>query len=412
MNSTEKILNYLHGVLQSRLTSLSIICAMYIALTSCFGDAAEASVCRDLDRVRNNGGDASSIIKNCLAKIPLKGKLSIPPGNYHIYQSITIDRPVTIETIPEKNDVACKTSHTENCAVIVVGEIRPSSLKGMMPIEIVGADVELRSLVIAGSSNRNRDWEKQICLSEPDRPLAGGIRVRGNNFHMTNVVLKNFSCYTAMEVVAGVSGLIISQNIIGPNGRHDIDLMWADGITVHDSSKSMVEKNTFLDNTDVQLIFGGCRDCIVRSNKFRHSLSFRHASFAELMLHAWPDSTGDFTGSVASSNDIDCGPSRRCGYGIMIGGEPWYPAKTFGGVVAGNRVSNAQLGINVDHLTGEMSILANAVTQSGGIANSDCGRRSWPAINVSPQSRPFLKTDMQGELALETRKCLLNRRQD
>jgi hypothetical protein len=186
--------------------------------------------------------------------------------------------------------------------------------------------------------------------------------------------------------------------------------MWADGVTIHDTSGAHVEGNHFRDNTDVQLVFGGCRGCTVKGNIFRHSAAFAHASFAELMLHSWPNTSGDFTGSITSQNNIDCNKARRCGYGIMIGGEPWYPARTFGGAVSNNRIANALLAMNVDQLTGPMTIIGNVITRSGGDANSDCGRKIWPAANISPSSLKLVQTDINDFASMSTAKCILLRK--
>lgn len=367
-------------------------------------------ICQNILNYRNKNVDSSKSLIECIHQTKPGGIINIPPGHYKIMNKIHIDRSVFIQSMYFDGKPACSPRLEANCAVLEVGSLpASSSFLGGMPIEIEENNVSLHSLIIEGGGNRSKDWEKRICLDESIRPLAGGIRVKGNNFHMTNVVLRNFSCYTALEVTAGVKGLSVKDSLIGPNGQHDIRMMWADGITVHDAADAVIQNNAFLDNTDVQLIFGGCTGCIVSKNQFRHSSSFRHASFAELMIHAWSGTSGNFSGSLISQNDIDCGQSKRCGYGIMVGGEPWYPAKTFGGTVSANKVSNAQLGINVDQLTGVMTIQDNSVTMSGGIANSDCGRKNWPAINVSRQSRRFLTTDIRNPGAIATKGCLLNK---
>lgn len=383
----------------------------FILICGCTDEAANAGTCPGLEASRNREVDAAPILADCIAKTPVGAALQLSPGTYQLLTSLTIDRAVTIETKPLASGRACAKTIEANCAILSIGELAPSKAGRVMPIEITAPDVQLRSLIITGKTGRSDIWEKRICLDERSRPLGGGVRVKGRNFHMSDVLLKNMSCYTAMEAVAGADGLNIQNNMVGPNGQHDVPMMWADGITVHDAANAIVQKNIFLDNSDVQLIFGGCRNCTVRANIFRHSPLFKHASFAELMLHAWPHSSGDFSGSVTSGNDIDCNASRRCGYGIMIGGEPWYPAKTFGGSVSDNRISNARMGINVDRITGEMIVRNNAVIRSGGAAISDCGRRFWPAVNISPRSRGFLKTDIVEKSSIETRGCLLNRQE-
>jgi hypothetical protein len=158
-------------------------------------------------------------------------------------------------------------------------------------------------------------------------------------------------------------------------------------------------------------VLGGCRGCRIDRNSFGHGGTFAGASFAELMLHAWPNTSGDFTGTIVTANRIDCGPRRRCGYGIMIGSAPWYAGSTVGGAVTRNVVSNALVGINVDALTGPMDIRGNIVRASGGRYRSDCGLRDWPAVNVAPGSVRFVRGDPSdlAEGSVSTRGCLLAR---
>jgi hypothetical protein len=145
------------------------------------------------------------------------------------------------------------------------------------------------------------------------------------------------------------------------------------------------------------LIFGGCRNCLVSRNRFRHSKNPAGGAFAELMLNAWPHTTsGRYDGAVVADNDIDCGPLKNCGFGLMIGGTPWYSKPTdsrvAGGTVTRNTIRNAMLGLNVDSLAGPMTITDNQVLSSGGRFEGTCGMRDLPAINVAPESRRFIDT--------------------
>lgn len=366
-------------------------------------------VCQSLNKLANKPADASPAIAACLSQLPPYATLSIAPGKYHLGTPLKVNRPITIETLaPSPTD--CRQGNANHCAVFIVGQMAMQSSNGVMPVEIVASHVTLRSIAIIGDDGRSADWERKVCLNDRMRPLGGGIRVRGTEFHLENALIRNFSCYTAIEVVATALHPSIINSTIGPNGKHDSPQMWADGVTIHDSNSAKIERNLFLDNTDVQLILGGCRDCIIVDNVFRHSTSFSHASFAELMLHSWPNTSGSFSSSVISGNDINCGPLRRCGYGIMIGGEPWYPARTSGGIVSDNNIASAVVALNVDRLTGTMTLMRNTVSSSGGFANSDCSRRTWPAINIAPRSVGLVRTDVKEFASIDTTKCILLRR--
>ena len=400
--------------------ALSVIALVLISLMiSAVGGAQPADnstakslprECLKLRELAYAQDDASPPIVACISQLPDYSTLRLPPGNYHLRTPLIVSRPIAIETDASQPAVACSKGESAGCAVFVLDEMPMQSAQGVMPIEIIAPNVTLRSVAVIGSNARSLDWQKQVCLNDSTRSLGGGIRVRGSGFRLEDALIRNVSCYSALEIVVSAKHPSVLNSTIGPNGTHDVHQMWADGITIHDSSGAYVKNNEFLDNTDVQLVFGGCRNCIVEGNTFRHSAAFEHASFAELMLHAWPNTSGDFTGSITSLNDIDCNKARRCGYGIMIGGEPWYPARTFGGIVSNNRITNALLGLNVDRLTGPMTITGNVIRRSGGRANSDCGRKTWPAANISPSSLKLVRTDIIEFASMSTSRCILLRK--
>jgi hypothetical protein len=396
----------------ARKTALFAIMVLLGALGfSCASNMASAQTCAMLDLVKDKGNDATPVITECLKNLPRKGVLKLPPGKYQLLTPMVINRSVTIETAPTSAGLTCLKDTGAYCAVLAIGQMPPQSTAGAMPIEVMAKNVVFHSIAIIGQGNHNLLWQQRICLDQHARPLGGGVRVQADGFEMTNVLLKDVSCYAAMEIIAGVNKARIIDNVIGPNGDHKDNKMWSDGVTIHDAYDLIVDRNVFIDNTDVQLILGGCRGCKIKNNKFSHSDAFIHASFAELMVHAWPGTSGNFSGSTTSGNNIDCGPYRRCGYGLMIGGEPWYPSKAFGGIVAGNYIKNALLGLNVDKLTGTMKITNNVVLNSGGPANSDCGFKSWPATNISPDSLIFIYPKVTEGTNINTHKCLLNRQE-
>ena len=278
-----------------------------------------------------------------------------------------------------------------------------------MPFLIAGNDVRLSHLVIRGTGNA--PVPRARCANPGERPSGGGIRVSGQGFVLRASQVRDFTCYTAVEIVAGAFSPVIVGNIVGPNGDHRPGEIWADGVTIHDSRSVIVRDNLFVDNTDVQLILGGCRDCRIESNRFRHSGGVAGGSFAELMLHSWPNTSGDFTGTIVRANDIDCGPARRCGFGLMIGAAPWYDGRMTGGTISGNRVRNALVGLNVDGLTGPIELRDNQVVGGGGRYRSDCGERNWPSANVAPGSRHLVRGDPSDQIegSVSTRRCILNR---
>ncbi len=156
------------------------------------------------------------------------------------------------------------------------------------------------------------------------------------------------------------------------NGTHDGRGLWADGMTVIDATDVVISGNVFRDNTDVQIVLGGCLRCTVADNTI---LSRDAAAFAGLLVHAWPSTSGDYAGTRITGNRIDCGAARRCGFGLGVGGAAWYESPTSGGVITGNSIRRAQVGINVNDVSGPVDIWGNQVSESGGSVQTPCGAR-------------------------------------
>lgn len=371
--------------------------------------ATEARACGALAKLADGQQDASEALADCLQRVPAGGRLELPFGVYRLQRPLTLVRSVTLATTgTAPGSSACDPTRSQ-CATLLL-DPRGKLEAGGMPITVASDGVTFDRLILRGVESTGR--LRGPCTRSDERSNGGGVRIAGvSRFTLTRSVLRDFTCYTAMEVTAGARDLRVADNVFGPNGDHRPGELWSDGLTIHDAIRASVLHNRFFDNTDVQLVLGGCVDCRIERNDFSHGGTFRRAAFAELMLHAWPNTSGNFQGSLVSSNQINCGDRRQCGFGIMIGSAPWYPGRAEGGTISGNLVSNAEVGINVDALTGPMEIRGNQVRASGGRYRSSCGERTWPAVNVSPGSMRHLKGEPADlpHASMDTRGCLLAR---
>src|SRR5262249_47039606 len=161
----------------------------------------------------------------------------------------------------------------------------------------------------------------------------------------SNSVSENALCGTALEYGGG-SNVVFSSNTFSNNGVHQ-NALWSDGLTIGLLSNSNVTNNFFQDNTDVDLIFGSCQNCIIQNNQVRHSGAVTQGSFAALMIQAWPPNIGNYSGSDISKNQISC--NSACGFGLLIGGDPWYPVNIVGGFYHDNVIIGAQQGFTISH---------------------------------------------------------------
>ena len=388
---------------------------LYFAATGLAFSAAPAAACPALAQFAETQQDATNALRDCIERTRAGGHLELPAGRYLLRQQLRILKPITIRTKSVAESAGnCHRLGAGKCATLII-KLRGAPNPNIMPIEVVGDGITFAHLVIQGSNDRAVVAD---CKLPDRRPLGGGLRVLGSRFTIRKSSLRDFTCYTTMEVLARAKKLLVEDNQIGPNGDHRPGDIWTDGVTIHDSEDTIVRRNVFVDNTDVQLILGGCRRCQILDNEFRHSGVFSRASFAEMMLQAFPSTTGDYTGTVVTRNRIDCGKKHLCGYGIMIGANPWkagenprYPGAMFGGTITKNKIANALIGINIDSPTGPVAIYGNQVASSGGRFSSDCGTKVWPSVNVAPGARRFVRGDPSNQVegSISSTSCIVNR---
>ena len=368
-------------------------------------------ICTALRPLADGSKDAAPALQHCLDSASPGSTVQIPAGSYLLLSPIIVRRPLALTTAGLPSGAPACRRVDPRCATLLPTMSATASAQAPMPIDFQADNLAIDHIIFAGSRTRAPKLAATLCLSTTARGLAGGLRLNGQNVHVTRSVFRDFACYSAFEMGAG-SG-VITDNLFANNGTHNVNMMWSDGLTIHDGKHLRVSNNLFVDNTDVQLIFGGCTDCSVTGNRFRHSIGEAGGSFAELMIHAWPAgaTSGRYDGTVVSNNDIDCGPRHRCGFGIMIGARPWYQAPTSGGTLTGNHVRNAMLGINVDGLSGPVQIGSNQVVSAPGSYRASCGAKSVTAgINLAPSSRGFVSNAQvaQSASAESYADCLLN----
>jgi hypothetical protein len=365
--------------------------------------SAEAQLCPALSRLRDSNQDASPVIRDCLTASP---NLLIKPGVYTIKTPLVLDRAAIISSYGASKSYKCR-SIKSKCAIFQIEFTDFIKNNKDAPIVVRHEDVEIYSLIFVGALKGKAASDEIGCPSGDFRATGGILRFYSSKFTLKNSFLFGAVCSTAVGINANNINSTIVGNVIGPNGLHSSVGSWSDGITIYDARNMRVSNNLFVDNTDVQLIFGGCVNCVISDNRFRHSQESIRGSFADLMVHAWLDSSGDFSGSEIYMNDVNCGKQRQCGFGVMIGGRPWYPTDAHGGRFFHNKIANARFGLDVDGLNGPMDIFGNSVSTSGGLYNSKCGLKIWPEINITSRSRRFLSGKV-GAAEIDTSGCIVN----
>ncbi len=346
------------------------------------------AACTVRDQLAASAGCPSGLqggLQACLDGLRPGATLALPPGRIVLTEPLLIHRRVTLTTAG--HDAPCGLDGA-GCAVLALrmaGRGSPTQ----RAITVAAAGSVLDHLVIEGGKADPARDDGPACRGA-GRPTMGGLAITAADVTISGSVVRDAACYSAVVADAGAAGLRFVGNAVVSNGTHDRAAMWADGLTVTDGVGDVIRGNLFRDNTDVQLVLGGCLRCTVADNRIEVSDAPGAGSFAGLLAHGWPNSSGDYAGTAITGNTVDCGAARRCGFGIGVGGRAWYASPTSGGLIAGNTVARAQVGINVGDATGPVAMRDNVVTKSGGPVRSHCGLWFAGPVNVSPVSRRFV----------------------
>src|SRR5688572_16441800 len=303
-------------------------------------------VCSALKPLDGRTEDASAVIRECVKPARAGDIVELPPGKYRISARVLFERGYTVRTQGKTADMPpCDYVDAPDCAELIATPALDAAIFGL-----TGIGGAIDHLVINGNK---AERTSALGIKGCTFPMRNG-GLDCTECTMTNSVSKNAFCGTGLQLGVEGTNLRIERNTFAFNGVHSGDGSWADGLTAHQLRDSSIIDNDFIDNTDIDLVLGGCPGCRVRNNRILHTDDPRGAAFAALMVHAWPAgaTSGDYTGADISFNSIDCGRKRHCGYGLLVGADPWYQAPTFGGSIHDNRIRNAMQGVNVDHTTG------------------------------------------------------------
>lgn len=341
--------------------------------------------CSTLSELAGSDADSSAALAACLDSVPAFSIVNLPAGKYVIDQQLDINKPVYLRTLGKTIDsMGCSLENNRTCAELVAGKnVKPQARYGF--VNVNGANVTLGHIVINGSKILRRNSEVgQIC-AQVLNDFGFNLTIFNNNFTLYSSVTRDAVCATGLAMNLG-NNIFIVNNTAAYNGVHHLPGLWADGITIIYSDSALVARNRLLDNTDVDLIFGGCENCLIEGNVIEHSDNYESSAFAAMMLYAFPGArSGNYNGTTTRDNHISC-TNKRCGYGLYIGAESWTPAPVFGGVVRDNTIDNAMLGFHIDKSDPAVKIIDNLVTNSGGSFSTSCGTRQMASYNISPDS--------------------------
>lgn len=343
-----------------------------------------SSLCNDLRSLAGTDLDASPIIQSCIDLATDHTIVELPRGVYNIEHQIVITHPIMLRTENSSFDAQVCSGHPSDCAILKASPLF-NEREGI--IRIVNTSyVIVDHIVVDGNRDGRRGGNAYNQCYNYNNRYGLNIQIVGSDFvAITNSRSRNALCGTGLEVSRGsninTTGLVVWNSIFEDNGIHNVQGLWSDGLTIHECFECSVTNNIFINNTDVNLVFGGCQRCIIQQNHIIHSGFVDRGSFAAFIIHSWPNpggTSGNYYGSDISQNRIECGSGaseRLCGFGLLIGGDPWYLVDTYGGFIHDNYISNAQQGVLIDDAH-DLVIYNNRVVNNGNSSHTSCGVRS------------------------------------
>jgi hypothetical protein len=304
------------------------------------------ATCPESSAFRDVPTDATAVLQACIDRTPDAMMLALEPGRYSLAGQLLMERSIGLGTAGRVGTSPCTAEASHGCAEFFA----LPALDTRFGMILATTAVTIDHIVLHGNrQGRSGTHAHQMCSTLTDNAYGFNGTLQCSGCSMVDSVSMFALCGTGLLVTAPGVGVTLARNTFAYNGVHTTQNLWADGLTVHDSDGGIYENNTFVDNTDIDLIFGGCRGCKIRNNVVLHTADPAGGAFAAIMIQKWPSTSGCYEAVEITGNSVDCGPLRACGSGLYIGSESWYPETPYGtltegqtsGEITGNTVVNA-----------------------------------------------------------------------
>lgn len=389
-----------------RFSGLALVLVLGFAFESEAGRKRQpVRVCNELAPYNGALSDATPVIESCIALTTLTGTAELPAGTYTLHSTVDLNRDVDV--VGPGTGACSITDGT--CATLKPHPTLFTASTGLFRVDVPGAAVLVQRIIFDGTKTTRSATSISQCQSgEANNSYGMNVLTYSDGVTFQYNVFKNALCGTGLLVAGSRNNYLIYQNWFADNGLHNQQNLWSDGLTVNELSNSVVAFNHFADNTDVDVIVGGCSHCSISVNTINHSGPAEKGSFAALMLYKWPNTSGVFNDTTIEDNAIECSV-HECGFGIMVGPDPWYQSHltaNTGTQIRNNTVTAAQVGIIVDSASGFTFSGNSIVTNATGNVFTSCGSRTAREKVVSPDSSGI--TGLDGAVAENWNGCIAN----
>ena len=303
------------GYIGSHITVCGVAEAPPAPVQICSGQSADPS----------GSSDASAAIQACVDAAPAGSTLQLPAGVFSISMQVKISKAITLTSsydnrrrggrgAGELSAASCYSSASA-CATL---RASPQLYAGGGVLFMHGSNISIQRIIIDGNRyNRLNTPTAHDC--------ANGSNYAGHNAIFSGCDGCSFTSSVTMFAVCGTGlgwtgkGSIVQDSVISHNGDHYTHNMWSDGLTLNQASPAVVTDNLFIDNSDINLIFGSGTDSEVSGNTI---FEMQNGAFGGVMFDNFNGNTdGDFIGMQFHNNDIEC--NGRCDFGLEVGPHPW-----------------------------------------------------------------------------------------
>ena len=351
------------------------------------------AICPELAPYLNQPTDCSAALQLCVNRTPAKAALELAPGVYSLAAQIKLTQAITLRTAGTSGQPPCQLSN-HGCAEL---KALPALYQPFGMIHATAAGVTVDHLVLNGNRQaRGGTPAHGMCSSLKNNSYGFNGTFSCSSCALTNSASIYALCGTGFLVTGTATSVTVADNTFAYNGVHTVQNLWSDGLTVHDAKSSSFTGNSFIDNTDIDLIFGGCTSCKIQNNTIKHGASSAGGCFAALMIQKWPTTSGCYANVDVSNNSVDCGPNRLCGSGIYIGSESWYPETPYGTLTPGttsgsihhNSVINTMNGLYI--AAQGLTIYKNGVLNTHGVSIPNSCHKTLVSVTpyvVSPTAK-------------------------
>jgi hypothetical protein len=347
--------------------------------------ARTATLCSGVTADIGGVTSASAQIQSCLDATPSGGTLELPAGVYRITTELQFSKPLTLRT-------AGTAGAATNC--LELGGPACAILRADANLDVPRGFVRFGATTGVTVDHVVLDGNRGARLgSTAAATCAGGSNGAGFNASTAGCTGCSFTRGVSARALCGTGWewrgdqATVTHSVFRENGAHTVQNMWSDGLTLLQSDGASVTDSTFVDNSDVDLIFGGGTNATVQNNTVSH---IAQGSFAGLMLDNFNGGTsGDFTGTTVSSNVINCG-AQQCDFAIDLGPHAWYlSANIIGGTVTANTAIGGKFNLQAEGagtVASPMSVFANTLGSAPTSGAFQCGTRATTSFNISPDS--------------------------